>query len=305
MRRRTKVIVAALVLVAALAVALLIARHRTTESTVIIGGFRVSVLGVASHGKPFTTAKKWHPWAKRILPGRFQKWIPYPETFSHGSTSNGSVLVVIEATSGMAPPPGTLSWDAYKIESLVGADFGEPENLLPAGARPGGRLIFFAVVASFPRRDPAFNLKLLAKNCTEVGVLRVPNPQTGPFPVWVPRPLPQTVINEGVALTLTSLADFPNNRQRSLRDGPNRAVWLSPEYELKSSDPNWARAKVVSTTIDDATGNEHAPLPHSEPAWRIKAIVSRSDPSSFLPGENKVFEFFVNPADVKTNSAAK
>ena len=92
MKRRI-IIVAVLALVATLVVALLVALNRTKESTIDVGGFRVSVLGVASPGKPFTTEKKWHSWAREILPGRFQKWIPAPETLTYNDTNKGSILV--------------------------------------------------------------------------------------------------------------------------------------------------------------------------------------------------------------------
>ncbi len=289
MKRIIIIIIVAVVLVASLVVALLILGNRTTGSTISIGGFRVSVLGVMTHGKPFTTEKKWHPWARKLLPGRFKQWIPSPQAGSMGGSSNGSVSVFIQLMPNHGTSVPTLPWAGYRSESLAGEVFEVTDQVeYPSSGVARTDRMLIVELNSFPRRDQAFNLKLLAKDGTEVGALRVPNPTPGPFPAWAPRPLPQTVTNEGVALTLKSLANLPNKRPRRLQDGPNRAIWLSPAYELKSFDPKWAKAKVVSTTADDATGNEHAPLPRTEPSWRIRTVVRRFDPAAFLPEEKLV-----------------
>ncbi len=304
MKRRRIIIVA--VFVAVLAWALLFVRDKEAENTIVIGGFRVSVLGVASQGKPFTTEKKWHPSARKILPGRFKKWIPSPYSGSVVGANNRSVTVLIQVLPKPGSPAATLPWVGYRSESLAGDVFEVTDHVeYPSSRIASTDRVLIVALNSFPRREPAFNLKLLANDGTDVGVLRVPNPTPGPFPVWDPHPLPQTATNGTVVLTLKSLANLPNSRPRRLQDGPNLAVWLSPEYELKSSDPSWARAKVVSTTADDATGNSYAPLPISEQAWRIRALVRLSSSSSSIPVETKTFEFFINPADVKTNSPAK
>ena len=277
MKRRI-IIIAVLALVAPLVVVLLVALNRATESTIDVGGFRVSVLGVASPGKPFTTEKNWHPWARKILPGRFQKWIPTPETLTLDSANKGSVFVVLEAASRTAPTGATLwkGWQVVEVQSLAGENFGTQALLYPGDTRPGGSRLWFAPIESFPRRDAAFRLKLLTIDGSELGSLRVPNPVRGSFPVWTPRALPQTVTNGDVTLTLKTLGTASMWRfQIPGAQVPGRS---SAEYEVKSENPLWKAARVSQSTFHDATGNEGFPLPRSESAWRVSARVLPADP---------------------------
>ncbi len=292
--KRRMIIVAALALVATLVVALLIARKRATESTIVVGGFRVSFVGVATYAKPFTTEKKWHPWARKILPGRFQKWIPVPQSFSRGGISNTSVMILIQVTPSPEIPTQTFPWVGYRSESLAGEAYEEQNQHSTAsvGTSTNDRMLAF-YSSSFPRRDPAFHIRFVAKDGTTVGVLRVPNVTPEPFPVWTPRSLPQTVTNDGVALTLKEVTVVPREPANSkFIGGPNTGTYsisrLWPEFEEMAKDSAWKNASFADRREDDATGNERATLPRSESAWRIKAMLHRWAPSQYLPEEKLI-----------------
>lgn len=294
MKRRRIITVAGLALVAALVVVLLMARNQAAQSTIAIGDFRVSFVGVATHAKPFTTEKKWHPWARKLLPGHFQKWIPTPQMVSPGGISNASVWIVIRVAPSSRDASQTLPWVGYRSESLAGDEY-EEQNDGPisfSGTSKDTRLLSI-VLNSFPRRDPAFHIRFVAKDGTTVGVLRVPNVTPGPLPVWTPRSLPQTVTNDGVALTLKEVTVVPREPTNSkFIGGPNTGTYsisrLWPEFEEMAKDSAWKNASFADRSEDDATGNDRATLPRSEAAWRIKAQVQRSYPSQYAPEEKLI-----------------
>src|SRR5262249_36009062 len=66
-------------------------------------------------------------------------------------------------------------------------------------------------------------------------------------------------------------------------DSPWRAVHVSTV--TRSADPQWRSAKVQYPTFYDATGNEGQWLPRSEPAWKLRMLVSRQGVTNFSSDE--------------------
>ncbi len=260
---------------------------KAPRNTTVIGGVTVSVIDVLPAGKTFTTVKKWHPWVRKVLPARFQKWIPFSSSGSCSSGSN-SVTVYLELASPSAPWMGQLPWENYRAESLDGEVFaGEGGSCSFGGGMAGAPRIHGLALRAFPRRDKEFILRFTKYDGTQLGSIRVPNPVKGPFPNWKPLPMPQVITNGDVTLTLRSL---------TMR-GPTNRPYISPDYMLDSGNPNWNGIRVTYTTYLDATGNEGFPLSKREPAWRIRAIVHRSEARRMLDEEKLVLANLAAPAD--------
>ncbi|HXJ10936.1 MAG TPA: hypothetical protein VNH19_01580 [Candidatus Limnocylindrales bacterium] len=132
-------------------------------------------------------------------------------------------------------------------------------------------------LASFPRRQSEFWLRLLDKAGKTVGSFRVKNPLPGTFAEWNPQPLPQTCTNGPVNLVLDSLELSP--------DGTTRL----PHWRLDTADPTWQSAEIDYPKFSDCTGNLGFPLSPREKAWKVRTTVKRRHPQDFAPGEKVIF----------------
>ena len=73
--RRYLLLALAFVVVAILSV-VLIPRGEDARIITLPDGKRVEFLGTTIGNQTFTTEKSWHKTARRILPSRFQSWLP-------------------------------------------------------------------------------------------------------------------------------------------------------------------------------------------------------------------------------------
>lgn len=285
--KRVLLILLGVALVIGLAVALLMASGaRPVRTATTIGGIEVELLQALPSGKQFTTEKPWHSWAKRILPFRYQKWIPNSSSGSCSSDTNSiTVYLLVGTTNGAAV--NQLPWESYRAESLDGEIFAsEGGSCSFGGGMAGAPKINGLFLRAFPRRDPAFILRFTKYDGTVLGALRVPNPVKRSFSDWTPLPVPQAATNGDVVLNL---------REISLK---SYEVWrfLSPEFALVSDNPLWSGTKVTYTTYRDATGNEGFPLSRKEPAWRVVATVYRTETKRMQDGEKLILTNLVAPA---------
>ncbi len=272
--------------VVAVAVALLLVSGvRPVRTSTTVGGMQVELLQALPAGKQFTTAKEWHALAKRLLPSRYQSWIPSSSSGSCSSGSN-SITVYLQVTP---PNDGTvtrLPWENYRAESLDGEIFSvEGGSCSFGGGTAGAPQIYGLSLRSFPRREREFLLRFTKYDGTELGSIKVPNPTRAKFPEWTPRPLPQTATNGDVLLTLKGV----------VQRGSGHRAYLIADYDLVSTNTLWAGNRVTYSGYSDATGNEGLLLSFKEPAWKVTATVHRKEAHRLLDSEKLILTNLVAP----------
>ena len=236
-------------------------------------------------GKQFTTAKKWHAVAKKMLPYRYQSWIPSSSSGSCSSGSN-SVTVYLQVTPTNGGTVVQLPWENYRAESLDGEVFSVEGGHCSFGGGTGGSpQIFGLSLRTFPRRDRSFILRFTKYDGTDLGAIKVPNPMNGPFREWTPHPLPQTATNGDVVLTLKGV----------VRHGSGHRSSLVPDFDLVSTNALWSGTRATYTGYSDATGNEGSHLSIKEPAWKVTATVHRKEASRLLDSEKLILTNIVAP----------
>jgi hypothetical protein len=269
----------------AVAVAMIRARreYRVRHATLPDGSV-VELLGTAVGGAIFTTETKWQGIARRILPARFQNWLPAAMSTSCAAGSNG-VTVYLHVVSSIPTLVTSKSWQQEVTEDESGFRYPGAENYC-SFTDVSGKTMWGFTFGAYPRRQREFLLHLLDKNGVTMATLHVPNPLRGPFPAWQPSPLPQTHTNGPVMLTLQSLEERENRR----------SVYSNPKWRLEATDPAWAKAAPRAITLLDATGNEGSFLSRREAAWKIRTLVCRERPQDFAPNEQLVLTNLALPA---------
>jgi hypothetical protein len=239
-------------------------------------GTRVGFLDAKIGGAAFTSEQPWEKIARKYLPYRLQGWMPAVVNGSCSSGSN-SLTVYVRISRPLAtggPPP----WNGYVAEDSTGFRYTQQGVYgTLGGASPSGKMayVYGLGLIGFPRRQPEFPLHFLDASGVVMGTLTVPNPLPHSFAEWRPQPLPQTLSNDPVTLSLRSL------EKRGIPNQPH----VYPSWKLESSDPAWARARVRYYSCFDATGNEGGILSPNEPAWKLRAIVYRGRPVDFSASE--------------------
>jgi hypothetical protein len=272
---RSSVAWLALVLAIFVAAVLLAAPWRRAKDGLrLADGTRIRVLDAKVGGAQFTTEKPWHRLARRILPRQWQQWIP---TASSGSCSSGSnsitLYLAVLDPSGLNLAAIPQAWSTTEAVDDTGFGYGRNGGSCTFGSNPV-RVQGISLQA-YPRRQGSFALIFHAPDDKELGRLRVKNPLPGPFPDWQPEPMPITRTNGPVALTLQGLRE----------QGEARYRWIRADFDLKSANPLWEKARVKYWTFQDATGNQGQRLSPQEPAWKTLATVNRQRPQDFRPDE--------------------
>ena len=268
---RVSIVVLVLALIAVGVVAAFWALWRNAPAVAVFpDGSRLKFVGSAVGTQTFTTERPWHKLARRILPNRWQSWIPAALSGSCGSSTN-SVTFFFRQTNKAAGPP---LWMRYYAEDASGFHYPTEGGYCSFGGGSGATLIGLKL-QNYPRRDRTLNLVLLAVNSREVVRLRLPNPVHGPFPEWKPEALPLTRTNGSVTLTLDALT-WRTNRSWSP---------LDPAWRISTREPAWAHAQPGWIEVEDATGNAGAYAALSEPAWRLKIAVRRERWEDFSASE--------------------
>lgn len=247
-------------------------------------GKQVEFLGTTIGNQTFTTEKSWHKTARRFLLSDFLNWIPAADSGNCSSGTN-SVTVFLRVSDPSGAPIRGTPWQTYNTEDASGFLY-HREGGYCAFGRGASSQIFGLSLDAFPRREPSFRFHFLGPKEAAMGSLIVPNPLSGPFDKWKPSPLPQTITNGPVILTMDALRSDEKYRWQS----------VYPEWKLKAIDANWRRAKVRYSTFRDSSGNEGQQLSPSEPAWKVRAIVHRQRNDDFLPSERWLLNGIAAPA---------
>ena len=284
--KRVLLLLLGVAVVIGLAVALLLASGaRPVRTVTMVGGMKVELLQVLPSGKQFTTAKKWHAVAKKMLPYRYQSWIPSSSSGSCSSGSN-SVTVYLQVTPTNGGTVVQLPWENYRAESVDGEIFTVEGGSCSFGGGVGGSpQVFGFTLRSFPRRDREFVLRFTKYDGTDLGAITVLNPMNGPFREWTPHPLPQTATNGDVVLTLKGV----------VQHGSGHRSYLVADYDLVSTNALWSGTRVTYTGYSDATGNEGSRLSIKEPAWKVTATVHRKEAHCLLDSEKLILTNIIAP----------
>lgn len=245
--------------------------RKSSGVVVLPNAARIEFLGTAIGDAEYTTERTWHRTARNLLPAPLTRWIPtaYGSTCSSGSNS---VTFYFRVTDPSGFAGGADPWSSYTIDDESGFRYLASGGSCNSG---GAARVYGLILRAFPRRQADLQFAFRDGSGEVLGTLTVPNPVTGPFPKWQPQALPRTQTVNSVTLEL-----------RSLRKGGS-ARWptIVPEWDLSSSDPAWAKARVIRATFADATGNEGQRLSPGESAWRLRALVSRERAEDFSPAE--------------------
>ena len=276
--RRTLLILMPMGIIAVLAVvAISIVRTGSPRVVTLPNGMKLQVLGATIGTATFTTEKAWHVRARKILPARWQNWIPSPISGScSGSTNSVAVYVRLIDPNGAAI--SGQPWANYEAQG----DDGFAYQREGGGCSMGGGSateVHGLILRSYARRQSRFKVHLLDAKGAVLAKLDVANPVRGPFPEWRPLPLPQTQSNGPVTLTLEGLQESGSAPYR----------YISPKWSLTSTDALWNKARVRYSNLIDPTGNEGQWLSRREKAWMLRGQLYRENPQDFTPGESVAF----------------
>jgi hypothetical protein len=240
-------------------------------------GMIVRYLGAARGGTQFKTDKPWHKLARRALPSRWQSWIPQPiNTTASGTSNNFTFYWDVFDPSGAAII-GT-PWADCVAEDDEGFRYERSGGYSSSGGS-AGRSMFALQLRVFPRRQPDLRFLFLDRSGGVLHAVRLPNPVHGPFPEWMPSPVPITRTNEPVVLTLAGLSEIVALGQHH---------YLRPDWRIASNDPLWSNAKPGSFQCEDATGNEGPFLSLKESAWKVRTWVHRQRSVDFTDNERLI-----------------
>lgn len=262
-------------------IAFVIDRNQAKSIISLQDGSTISLLGTAVGRNTFTTEKPWHKQASRLLPARFQHWIPSP-VVSHCSSSSNSFTVYIEHVVGTGTP-----WSYAAAVADDGFQYQMEGGFCSSGN--GKRTVYGIILRGFPRRQREFDLTLFDSNRAPLGRLRVQNPFRGPFPKWKAHKVPAAQSNGPVVLTLLGL------KEQSTRF----STYVKPEWSIESADPRWKRAKIDRWTFSDPTDNEGSILRFDEPAWKLRLDAHRTQMEDFDPHERLTLTNLTVPSDGK------
>lgn len=236
-------------------------------------GKTVEFLGTTIGLQTFTTEKPWHKTARRFLPNQLQKWIP-PAVSGSCSSGTNSITVFFKVTDPSGTPIAGTPWQSYRAEDDTGFLYNPGGGYCSFGGGVSTRIYGLSLLAH-PRRDPSFRFHFIGTEDSVIGTLRIPNPVSGPYAQWTPLPLPQTATNGPVILTLEGLHHYDSKRWQS----------VGSKRRIESTAQHWKRAKLRSSTLIDATGNDAQWLSPREPAWKLVTTFHREHSDDFLPDE--------------------
>jgi hypothetical protein len=239
------------------------------------GGVRMEFIGAEQGATQFSSDKPWMTRLRKILPVKLQGWLmPPPVSGTCSWGSNGLTLYFRVKGAG---PTGPIAWSHYTVQDDAGFQYDQNGGYCGFGGGPAGQVVGLSLLA-YPRRQPNFLFLLLNSSNAVLGSFRIQNTNAGPFPQWRPSPLPQTLTNGSVSLTLRG---FARRQWGSYRD-------IIPSWGIKSGQPSWSNATVRYYNFLDATGNEGRNLSPKESAWKLRAQVRRPKAGDFGTGEKLV-----------------
>jgi hypothetical protein len=275
-------------------------------------------LGTALGGAAFTTDTPWEHMARRLLPARFQQWVPAVFDVGAEKSIDSNTLMIYmrffprsEVNVGIMGGFTSMSyrWGSYEAEDDGGFRYPRYPGDMIVRHSSSGAEVYSLGVRAYPRRQRDFLLHWRNDDGTAIATLKAPNTMRGSFPAWRPLSLPQTQSNGPVTLTLENLQENTNGA----------SPYLMPEYRMSARNSGWANANVSFDALFDAAGNESNPrlqagddppvetpfhpgtneielLSSREPAWKLHAVVDRKRPQDFAAHEKLVLTNLPLPA---------
>lgn len=243
--------------------------------------YRAAALGTLEHSEQSTAYR----WCYRVLtqyaPVFLSRQLPPPritqvKDVKSLTGAESLILFFQRQTSANVPNP------KRQFEDLARLEFEDSQ-----GHRYPGDIDFFAKIAdgrdllafeAFPRRDRKLVVHLIdVVDETNRFRFEIDNPGfRASFPEWTPQKLPQTKSDPAIDLTLREL------------DTASALIETSLPIDVTAHDPAWQK-HVLTSWLEDATGNHGNNLSPFEPAWKARVIIARTDPATFQSADKCTF----------------
>jgi hypothetical protein len=203
----------------------------------------------------------------------FEWWTYYTAFDEHGCRFGGDGSMTMLSTS----PNGSSS-----SSTGAGGRLAPPSPTEPA-------VVGYGTLQPFPRRGSGMRLRIYGAGGRPVAEFQVPNPAPGPYPVWNPRPLPQTARDSDLAITLTRFATRLMPRFIEGTDVPFVGADATFRFVWRGRPCAFWEASKPEIEVMDATGNVcwlyQCSLCPYESAWKLRARFFRTDRAPFAPAE--------------------
>lgn len=270
--------------VAAVAFAIWLATTMKRSVATLPDGTTIELLGTSVGSRQFSTEKPWEKFARRVLPQRFQSWIPQAHTSGCSSGSNSvSVFFRVRAPAGRAI--SQTPWEGYCAVDAGGFSVNRDGGYCSSGS--GSEVFYGLILRNLPRRQKSFEFQFLGRTNDVLARFDVPVPAAAPVVEWTPEPLPITRTNGLLTVTLKSLTEAGSPHYR----------YLKADWNVVSTDPLWKNAKPGWINVSDATGNQGQFLFPGEPAWKLTTLVHRRNAADFTDAEKFTLSDLKMPED--------
>jgi hypothetical protein len=282
--RNAGLVLLGLMAAAALSIAVYYLSSQGSNTTVLSDTTQITVLGVSRGGESFPTESRWLTLARRVLPARWQHWLPSPSSgFASGGPNSLTIWLQVQSPNTTNTPGTAIAPPWYDCFCMGEDGFKFPtETHTPSGAialhptmahfyfsgnstnPPQRQRVYGLRCDTLPRRQAKFTLRFYDITAALLGSLKVRNPFPRAFPQWTPEPLPVTHSNGPLTATLVSVTNLANGNLAVQLDATNSSPhWGVPGLEVHA-------AGELRREWSDATGNLGTPLPADEPAWKLE-----------------------------------
>src|SRR4051812_44563529 len=103
-----------LITIALLVIVLVIATRHSQQSGLIVlqNGMRIELLGTGVGSATFSNEKRWHKLVRKVLPTRWQQWLPPASSGSCSGGANG-ITVYLLVTDPSGARVAQTPWQEY------------------------------------------------------------------------------------------------------------------------------------------------------------------------------------------------
>jgi len=241
---------------------------------VVAGGIRYTVEGVTfGTNHQFSTDAALTRAFRRVLPKFIERLLP-PGYQLENQTTDPEALVYVSAFDTLKRIYLAPSFEQFRAYDEHGCAF---QVNSWSGAYGAPSFCATAVhLRSFPRRAPAFRLRMYPPGGAGFVEVKVPNPVKGSFPKWTPEPLPARRTVEETAFELRAL------RLHSTASSEHQ---IQPQFAVLRNAADITREWSTIPEFLDATGNRGAALCPYEPAWGVETKFRKNSRAEFKPEE--------------------
>jgi len=254
--------------------------------------YRAAGLGEIEHNDHPKVYRWCYGMLAKYAPAALVKQLPAPRVTklwnARSITGAASLILFFERRSSPQSTPRRGSFDEFiklEFEDANGHRF--PGEIGSRAQYADGRELM--CFDAFPRRDRKFMVHMsdpADKTKTTRFEIDLPG-DPGDFPDWSPLELPQTKSDSSIDVTLRKLDAGSGVKETAL------------PLDVAIRDPAWER-HVVTSRLEDATGNHGNHLSPFETAWKARVTIARTDPTVFLPEDQwKLGPFPVPPVGTK------